>query len=54
MLDKRLQPALIALLAMLVLAVAYVAIIVTRLSNDINPIANSPIARAISGLGANT
>lgn len=52
LIEKGLQPAFIALLAMLVLGVAWTAIVVTRLSNDINPIANSPIARALSGLGS--
>lgn len=52
MLDRRLQPAFLALLALLVVGVVWTAIVVTRLQRDLDPIANSTIARAISGLGS--
>lgn len=52
LLEKNLQPAFIALLALLVVGVAWTAIVVTRLSHDVNQATGSPLGRALTGLGS--
>lgn len=45
-------PGLIALLALLVLVIAWAALEIRELNQSVGPLANSPIARALSGIGS--
>lgn len=45
------EPAIIALLALLTLAVAWAVLEIRSLRESIQPVAESPLVRALSGLG---
>lgn len=45
------QTTIVALLVMLILAVAWVGLEVRSLKQSIGPVADSPLVRALSGIG---
>lgn len=48
------QAAMFYMLVLLVVVMGIIAVEVFKLARDIGPIANSPIARGLAGLGAST